>query len=292
MQQIALPQEWLNWIKENVSRGCDVNMLTNIMVGKGYAPSLALQAITMIKEGKDVTSVSNNIAGAMMGGERVDYTYETPRVPLNTNYIDTSDKRVYIGMKMEKPTIMTFDNLMSPEECDELVKRSSGRMQQSRVVDDATGKESLHKDRTSEGTFFKFMEDDFIAMLDRRIAEVMHWPAENGEGIQILHYRPGGEYKAHFDYFPYDVAGSQRHLATGGQRVSTLVMYLNDVEQGGETTFPDIGVSVVPKKGSAVYFEYCNSKGQVDKLTLHAGNPVVKGEKWICTKWMRQNKYN
>jgi len=292
MQQIALPQEWLNWIKENISRGCDVNMLTNIMVGKGYAPSLALQAITLIKEGKDIVSVANSAAGTTIGGERVDYTYETPRVPMNLNYIDTSDKRVYIGMKMEKPTIMTFDNLMSHEECDKLIELSSGRMQQSRVVDDATGKEALHKDRTSEGTFFKFMEDDFIAMLDRRIAEVMHWPAINGEGIQILHYRPGGEYKAHYDYFPYDVAGSQRHLATGGQRVSTLVMYLNDVEQGGETTFPEVGVSVVPKKGSAVYFEYCNSKSQVDKLTLHAGNPVVKGEKWICTKWMRQNKYN
>ena len=92
--------------------------------------------------------------------------------------------------------------------------------------------------------------------------------------------------------FPYELKGSQQHLAVGGQRVSTLVMYLSDVEQGGETTFPDVGVSVVPKKGAAVYFEYCNSQGQVDPLSLHAGNPVIKGEKWIATKWMRQRKYN
>ena len=134
-------------------------------------------------------------------------------------------------------------------------------------------------------------ENPFIARLDRRIAEVMNWPVENGEGLQILNYQIGGEYKAHFDYFAPADPGSQVHLAHGGQRVSTLVMYLNEVEAGGETVFPDIGLSVVPKKGSAVYFEYCNSLGQVDPLSLHSGMPVIQGEKWIATKWMRQRRY-
>ncbi len=85
--------------------------------------------------------------------------------------------------------------------------------------------------------------------------------------------------------------GSAVHLAKGGQRVSTMVIYLNDVEEAGETTFPDVGLSVTPKKGAAVYFEYCNSQNQVDPLTLHAGAPVAAGEKWIATKWMRQRRY-
>lgn len=78
-------------------------------------------------------------------------------------------------------------------------------------------------------------------------------------------------------------------LINGGQRVSTLIMYLNDVVSGGETIFPKIGLSIVPKKGSAaaVYFEYSNSLGQVDPLTLHGGSPVVQGE-----KWMRQQRRN
>jgi prolyl 4-hydroxylase len=70
-----------------------------------------------------------------------------------------------------------------------------------------------------------------------------------------------------------------------------LVIYLNDVELGGETAFPEIGLTVTAKKGSAVYFEYCNSQEHTDPLTLHAGLPVLKGEKWIATKWMRQNTY-
>jgi prolyl 4-hydroxylase len=122
-------------------------------------------------------------------------------------------------------------------------------------------------------------------------AQVMHWPLENGEGIQILHYTIGGEYTAHFDYFPPDDPGSQLHIAKGGQRVSKLIIYLNEVEAGGETVFPAVNLAVVPNKGAAVYFEYCNSKGQIDPLTLHGGLPVIVGEKWIATKWMRQRRY-
>jgi prolyl 4-hydroxylase len=80
-------------------------------------------------------------------------------------------------------------------------------------------------------------------------------------------------------------------MTIGGQRVSTMVMYLNEVEEGGTTIFPEIGLEVVPKKGSAVYFEYTNSQNQLDRLTLHGGSPVTRGEKWIVTKWMRQRRY-
>ena len=50
-------------------------------------------------------------------------------------------------------------------------------------------------------------------------------------------------------------------------------------------------LSIAPKKGSAMYFEYCSSKNEVNPLTLHAGMPVIKGEKWIATKWMRQRVF-
>jgi prolyl 4-hydroxylase len=73
--------------------------------------------------------------------------------------------------------------------------------------------------------------------------------------------------------------------------VSTLIAYLNDVEQGGETVFPKLGLAVIPQRGNAVYFEYCNSRGQVDHATLHGGNPVISGEKWLATKWMRERRF-
>ena len=109
--------------------------------------------------------------------------------------------------------------------------------------------------------------------------------------MQILHYGPGGEYKAHQDFFEPKDPGSAVLTRVGGQRIGTVVMYLNDVPEGGETAFPDIGFSAKPIKGSAVYFEYQNAEGQLDYRCLHAGMPVIRGDKWIMTKWLRERPY-
>jgi prolyl 4-hydroxylase len=197
-----------------------------------------------------------------------------------------------VSMRMAQPVVAIFDNVLSAEECDELIRLSRIKLQRSTIVDPQTGIHTVIEDRSSYGTFFALNETAFIAQLDRRIAQLMHLPIENGEGLQILNYKVGGEYKTHFDFFPPEDPGSAAHIAKGGQRVSTLVIYLNEVERGGETIFPNVHMSVVPKKGSAVYFEYYNSLGQVDTRSLHGGTPVVVGEKWIATKWMRQSRYS
>lgn len=109
----------------------------------------------------------------------------------------------------------------------------------------------------------------------------MNIPDEHGEGLQILNYKIGQEYKAHFDFFASNVSNP---------RISTLVMYLNDVEQGGETYFPKLNFSVSPQKGSAVYFEYFYDNQDLNDLTLHGGAPVVIGDKWAATQWMRRKR--
>ena len=147
----------------------------------------------------------------------------------------------------------------------------------------------MHAERSSEGTFFYVNESPFIARLDRRIGELMRWPVENGEGLQILHYREGGEYRPHYDYFDPDEAGSASHIAKGGNRVATLVVYLATCESGGGTVFPDLGVEVAPIKGSAVFFSY--DRPHPDTKTLHGGSPVTLGEKYVATKWMRAGEF-
>ena len=69
------------------------------------------------------------------------------------------------------------------------------------------------------------------------------------------------------------------------------MIYLNTVESGGETVFPEIGLAVSAKKGNAAYFEYGNSLRQVDPKSVHAGAPVYAGEKWAVTKWMRERRF-
>jgi prolyl 4-hydroxylase len=145
--------------------------------------------------------------------------------------------------------------------------------------------------RSSFGMFFRLQENALIARLDRRISEVMNLPIENGEGIQVLYYPSGAQSTPHFDFLVPSNAANRDSLARSGQRVSTLVTYLNDVECGGETVFPEAGWAVSPQRGNAVYFEYCNSLNQLDHASLHASNPVERGEKWVATKWMRQRRF-
>ncbi len=127
--------------------------------------------------------------------------------------------------------------------------------------------------------------------LEHRIAALMNWPLENGEGLQVLRYGAGAEYKPHFDYFAPENKGNEKHLTPGGQRVSTLVLYLNDVPEGGETIFPDAHISVAAQQGSAVYFRYMNKLRQLNPLSYHGGSPVLSGEKWVMTKWMRESAH-
>lgn len=127
--------------------------------------------------------------------------------------------------------------------------------------------------------------------LDRRIAEIMNLPVENGEGLQILRYPEGAGSAPHFDFLVPSNPASQASITRSGERVSTMVSYLNDVLEGGETAFPEAGWAVSPQRGNAVYFEYCNRLNQLDHASLHASNPVLRGEKWVATKWMRQRPF-
>jgi prolyl 4-hydroxylase len=100
----------------------------------------------------------------------------------------------------------------------------------------------------------------------------------------VLHYGPGQEYKAHYDFF------SPKNPQARNNRISTLIIYLNDVEEGGETVFPLLQLKVKPKRGSALYFEYFYRQQALNELTLHSSVPVVRGEKWVATQWMRRQR--
>ncbi|MDQ3271200.1 MAG: 2OG-Fe(II) oxygenase, partial [Pseudomonadota bacterium] len=132
-------------------------------------------------------------------------------------------------------------------------------------------------------------ETGLVATIEARIAKLLDWPVENGEGLQVLRYGPGAEYKPHYDYFDPAEAGSATILARGGQRVATLIMYLQEPVEGGATVFPDLRLQVVPRRGSAVFFSY--SQAHPSSQSLHGGMPVLAGEKWIATKWLREREF-
>jgi prolyl 4-hydroxylase len=205
-------------------------------------------------------------------------------------FIDAGDRRVTVLSVMQKPRIVVFGDFLSGEECDALVAAARPRMSRSRTVVNATGGEEVHADRTSDGMFFQRGESEVVRRIEARIARLLNWPVENGEGLQVLHYRPGAEYKPHYDYFDPAQPGTSTILKRGGQRVGTLLMYLNDPEKGGGTIFPDAGgLEVAPKRGNAVFFSY--DRAHPSTKSLHGGTPVVAGEKWVATKWLREGEF-
>lgn len=292
-----LPVTWIDWLKECIDKGCDHSELVGIMNKEcGLAHNDGYSAINVLLNPSDhfykEYEQKRNTSITKTNQQINDFEYEDPIVKVAGNIIDIEGHEVRVTMNLNKPPIIVFENVLSAAECDQLIELSRSKVRKSTVVDNATGESVFNEHRKSSGSHFEIGENELIQKIEKRVATLMNQPIENGEGFQILNYQIGGEYKPHYDYFDPNLKGSKRHLGKGGQRVATMVIYLNDVEEGGGTSFPEVGLTVNARKGSAVYFEYCNSKGQVDKMSLHAGCPVVKGEKWILTKWVHQTKYN
>ncbi|PXW93262.1 prolyl 4-hydroxylase [Sphaerotilus hippei] len=200
------------------------------------------------------------------------------------------DREVQVLMSLKQPRVVVFGGLLSEIECDRLVALAAPRLSRSETVDHHTGGSEVNEARTSRGMFFGRGEHELLQRLEARIAALVRWPVENGEGVQVLNYQPGAEYKPHYDYFDPDQPGTSTILRRGGQRVGTVVMYLNTVAHGGGTTFPDAHLEVMPVKGNAVFFSY--ERPHPSSRSLHGGAPVIEGEKWVATKWLRQSRFD
>ncbi len=281
----SLPAQWQDWIAENLARGCRLEDMVGIMADNGFEPGFAGAAISVIRDMAKRVQSSGVDAGALAG-----YRCDPIRVPASGE-VATADHPVGIGFVLTDPNVALLEGLLSGAECAELIELSRGKLKRSEVVNRETGGFEVNPVRTSEGTYFERGETDTIARIEQRIADITGVPVENGEPLQILHYGVGGEYLPHHDFFEPGDPGSKIHVADGGQRIATLVIYLNTVPKGGETAFPNLDLSVRARAGNGVYFEYVNRDDELDERCLHAGVPVVTGEKWIATKWLRQSAY-
>ena len=281
MTQQITPQ-LRQWIVEQAQAGHQAEAVLKSMLASGWAEEIAMEAMESTLRGQlEQTSVQASLPPAVAVPD-----LKLDEAPL---YIDAGDRKVHVLNAMENPRIVVFGNLLSDQECDELIELAKPRLARSLTVATKTGGEEVNDDRTSNGMFFQRGETGVVQRLEARLARLLNWPEENGEGLQILHYRPGAEYKPHFDYFDPVEPGTPSILKRGGQRVATIVMYLAEPEKGGGTTFPDVNLVVAPKRGNAVFFSY--DRPHPVTRTLHGGAPVLAGEKWIATKWLRERRF-
>lgn len=296
------------WLEESIDRGCSPQSMIDAMIAVGHQPGAAqrcvasaftkyhpeiLTTLMASEAGREAVQILRQHVQEQPGTyvDAAPLTHILDPAKIGPNRFVVDQQQITVTLNMTAPRIAVFDNLLSALECDALIELSEGKLDCSKTVDAQTGQSLEHEDRRSQGTYFRKGENPLVSLIDARIATLLDWPVSHGEDLQILRYTVGGEYKPHFDYFDPTLAGSGSHLLRGGQRIATLVIYLNDVLEGGATIFPSCGLEIRPKRGSAVYFSYQMSDGSVDSMSLHGGGPVLVGEKWIATKWLREQPF-
>lgn len=209
------------------------------------------------------------------------------------------------------PRAFHLHDVMSPEECDELLELARPRVRRSTVIDSVTGESKIDPIRTSEQCFLNRGKFPLVTMLENRLARITMLPPYHGEDLQVLKYGVGQKYDAHHDVGELDSKSGAQLAAEGGHRVATVLLYLTDVEEGGETHFPlegreglerlrrghidyktcEGGLRVAPRAGDALLFWNVHPNATLDKRALHGGCPVVRGEKWVATKWIRDKSF-
>jgi prolyl 4-hydroxylase len=273
----SLPKEWQFWITENLARACEPGGMAAVMVRDGrFDKKLAYAAIEEARKA--------NFAD-------LPALLPMPEIDTSANAIRTPDRTVDVLLTFAAPRIVLLGNVLSAEECDALCAHVDQRLTRSPVVANGDDAATIDAGRTSRGAMLARGETELIARIEERLAALANWPVERGEGLQVQRYGTGNEYRPHYDWFDPSMPGPRKHLERGGQRVGTFILYLCDVEQGGGTSFPGLGLEVQPKKGNAIYFANTDAYGAPDRDTLHAGMPVVKGVKFIVNKWLRQTEY-
>jgi len=183
---------------------------------------------------------------------------------------------------IETMTPSIVPDVLTPAQCRRIVARAKKEgLDRSTVLSDA---KRVQSSRTSTNTFLS-NEDPAIVPLVDLVERATGIPRSHYEDVQVVRYEPGQEYKAHYDAcFKCDGKKDVR-------RTHTALVFLNDVEDGGHTAFPKLGLVIPPKTGTLIVWKNMDSRGRIIDASLHAGTPVVRGEKWACQIWIRDRPY-
>ncbi len=272
----------MDWLLACVQAGQTPDEMIDALVGVGWRRQAAMDAV---ESGLRAYLDRHARENALPAPVRV----PAPVAANGPSVLEIDGRRIQVLLNIVHPRVVVFGNLLDAEECEALIAGARGRLRRSTTLNLEDGSDETHPARTSEGAYFRRGEDPLVARIEARIARLLDWPASHGEDMQILRYGPGAEYQPHYDYFEPERPGSAATLARGGQRVASLVMYLNTPAAGGGTGFPDARMEVGAVQGNAVFFSYDRPHPMTG--SLHAGLPVREGEKWVATKWLREREH-
>lgn len=189
-----------------------------------------------------------------------------------------------------RPLVRLIEGFCSAAECEWLIRAAEPRLGPALVYDSNSGAFGADPQRSNRSATFPLAQMDCVIELLRvRVAAAVGIPVACFEVPQVLRYLVGEEFKPHHDFLNPSSPVFTAELARNGQRVATVLIYLNSAFEGGETRFPAIGLDVSGKTGDALIFANVDPGGQPDPLSLHAGVPPTAGEKWVFSQWVREH---
>ncbi len=190
----------------------------------------------------------------------------------------------------EEPPVYLLENYLTPAECTHLIEMSEPNMKRAVVTGGDDGVES--EGRTGGVNWVQHDTTPTTLAISERTAELVGFPLDNAESLQVINYGPGQEYKPHYDAWVEGTETGDRCLARGGQRLVSCLFYLNVVEGGGGTFFPRLDIEVLPRPGRLLIFHNCHPGSTYrHPASLHGGMPPVAGTKWACNLWFRADNF-
>lgn len=204
-------------------------------------------------------------------------------------WVRTFNRPVALSMGRNLPgfSVYIYDNFVSPEDCDRIIEIASKKGLVESTIVKENGVPAVDTDiRMSKQTWLEDHQHPAVKRLSQKTAELTGFPMSHQEFLQVVEYSPDGYYRPHFDasfdttIVPYTHKGC-------GPRIYTLLVFLNDDFEGGETEFPFLSVKVEPKKGRAILFRNTCPNNIVIPESFHGGRDVRNGSKWIANKWVR-----
>lgn len=185
------------------------------------------------------------------------------------------------------PYLVAYHNVISDYELAVIKSIATPKLGRATVHNAKTGKLEFAHYRVSKSAWLRPDDDIVIERVNKRISAVTKLEMDTAEDLQIANYGIGGHYEPHFDFARKEESNAFKGLNTGN-RIATWLSYMSDVEAGGATVFPYIGVKIFPKRGMAAFWYnlYKNGDGIYD--TRHAACPVLVGTKWVSNKWIHE----
>jgi predicted 2-oxoglutarate/Fe(II)-dependent dioxygenase YbiX len=186
------------------------------------------------------------------------------------------------------PQIRAIESFATADECAWLIQLARGSLRRARIYrKDAEGYAEAGTRTNSEADYTFGNADLVLRLVIERIARALGVSAQLFEVAKLLHYEPGQHFAPHCDFQEPSTPALAREVERRGQRIATVLVYLNDDYDGGETEFPRIGLRHRAATGDALLFANVRPSGELDYDSLHAGLPPTRGVKWVLSQWIR-----